>query len=125
MKYIKLYESFNLNSDEVVNDIKSITYILEDNGYDIKFLTKEDVMKRNTFLELEEGEPDFDIKLTISCLNLLTNPPGQNSVILHKFNEDINHFLVMLKEHLDYVSDIELDSINFYFPKMRDITIKL
>ena len=38
MKHIKLFESFSgLKPEEILKDIKTISYILEDGGYDIRY----------------------------------------------------------------------------------------
>ncbi len=52
MKWIKLFESFNSGKeDEVINDIKTIAYILEDKEYRIEYLTKDDVYRRSSIKE--------------------------------------------------------------------------
>lgn len=125
MKWIKLFESFNSGKeDEVINDIKTIAYILEDKEYRIEYLTKDDVYRRSSITDMygvTRGGvvPNFDIQLIIKLPEdfvalidnklKLQNIDLNNDPVIIKYHEDVNHFLIMLKEHLDYVSDIKLD----------------
>jgi hypothetical protein len=121
MKWIKLFESFNskLASKEealkVIEDIKTIDYILEENEYRIKYLTND-----NPHWSHYSLVPKFEIQLSISppfdvCEDIRSKIYNNSITDVNKdprivkFYEDVNHFFIILKDHLDYVSSIELD----------------
>ena len=117
MKHIKLFESFNygFNSgreDEVIDDIKTIAYILEDDGYRIEYLTKDEGYHRSSITG-DGIVPKYDIqlliKLPLDVYERVIREYTSSNPIINKFHKDVEHFYIMLKEHLDYISDIKLD----------------
>ena len=132
MKYLKSYKRLfenKLDINEVVSDIKSISYILEDDGYELKCITKDESIELSSTVDMyghtSPGKiPKFDIQLVLKlprevCWDVM----GRSRIYLNelvpvilkkepeivKFHDDSNHFFTLLKEHLDYISDIKLD----------------
>ena len=128
MKYLKSYKRLfenKLDINEVVSDIKSISYILEDDGYELNCITKDEAIKLSSTVDMyghtSRGKiPKFDIKLVLKLsrevykalplkvMSLSIEDLKKEPEIV-KFHDDSNHFFTLLKEHLDYISDIKLD----------------
>lgn len=118
MKWIKLFESFiGTNPVEVYEDIKSITYELEDIGYDLEFFYilnidkthtnyKEDQLGYNHAKRIRCDSYDKSeyprhniVEIVIDSKMTTVYTPGANRVI----SDDRDKFISLLKEHLDYI----------------------
>lgn len=150
MKWIKLFDSFysfsreltddiienNKNAIDVYEDIKTISYQLEDIGYDLKYYFSFGNLNRfecDRYIENEmRYRPDFtdydrfynikSIEIDIVCNKLTPKLPFFNR---KKVNLDINRFLNLLKEHLDYLNKINIVKDKDDFNNdIRDVYIK-
>ena len=121
MKYLKLYENFNdpitennKKANEIVDDIKSIAYILEDEGFELKyeFLNRYKNIK-GKFVSRDSINVDdyysIPLKSIINSIqikitgNTITNPITFQMTLTDKAKETIDKYIQLLKEHLDYI----------------------
>lgn len=126
MKYLKSYKRLfenKLDINEVVSDIKSISYILEDDGYELNCITKDEAIELSSTVDMyghtsRNRIPKFDIQLVLKLPREVYKDIMSKSLSIGdlkkepeivKFHDDSNHFFTLLKEHLDYISDIKLD----------------
>ena len=102
MKFIKLFESFGIKLNEVLEDIKSIAYILEDDGYDISYevLESSKVVKVGIHFNGDEIRPYDD------------------DYYKNKLRSDGDKFLSLLKEHLDYIPSHDIVKLLESFPRV-------
>lgn len=107
MKYLKLFESFNTKeATEVYEDIKSILYLLQDDGYDfnLKYIIKKWDSYNNKYLLKDydcangpielDSTSEFYIGIFIDVFNNNNN---------ESFKDDIERFFEILKDHLNYI----------------------
>jgi menaquinone-dependent protoporphyrinogen IX oxidase len=99
MKWLKLFEDFG--SKDIVEDIKSISYILEDKGYELGVYNWKNA--------ITHGNEDFDqiiinIKLWteqyVTGVGAFTDSSHEN--LMKKVESDIDNYKNLLMEHLDY-----------------------
>lgn len=95
MKWIKLFESFNMTPEEVLEDVKSIAYILEDDGYDISYEVKKYIVTIKAYLNQTEVEKSYLAPYGLS--------PYNGDYFRSKMVKDGDKFISLLKEHLDYI----------------------
>ena len=121
MKYLKLYENFNdpitennKKANEIVDDIKSIAYILEDEGFELKyeflnryknikgkFVSRDSINVDDYYsIPLKSIINSIEIKITG---NTITNPITFQMTLTDKAKETIDKYIQLLKEHLDYI----------------------
>ena len=107
MKYLKLFESFyTKEAVEVYEDIKSILYLLQDDGYDfnLKYIVKKWDSYSNRYslknydcangpIELDSTS-EFYIGIFIDVFD---NGAGES------FKDDVERFFEILKDHLSYI----------------------
>ena len=98
MKFIKLFESFGIKPNEVLEDIKTIAYILEDDGYDLLY----EVLERGKMVvvkiylnKTEVGKSDLDAFM-------------KGFYYKNKLRSDGDRFLSLVREHLDYISKYDI-----------------
>ena len=115
MKHLKLFEGFSLNPEDILKDIKTISYILEDVGYDIRYfysITQQFSGVRSINSDELEGMIDAGhykrSKIKWNSIIIIIIPFYESELdkpdeIKLKF--DGNYFLNLLKEHLDYLDD--------------------
>jgi hypothetical protein len=115
MKRIKLFENFNeLNPKEIVVDIETIIYELEDKEYDVEISFETELvdgrvnakMFNGTSTDMGRISPN---RIVISPVykkgprspfsDLLNNA----SNVLDDFRNDMNIFINQLRDHLDYI----------------------
>lgn len=110
MKYLKVFERFSpIDVEDIYLDIKSITYILEEDGYEVKlrYMVKKLVNGKYEFhfednkVDLREGELYLGIIIDVDDRN------GDSGELIN----DTKRFLEILREHLDYI-DIDYKNIN-------------
>ena len=107
MKYLKLFESFyTKEATDVYEDIKSILYLLQDDGYDfnLKYIIKKWYSYNNKYLLKDydctngpielDSVSEFYIGIFIDVFNNDNN---------ESFKDDIERFFEILKDHLNYI----------------------
>ena len=154
MKWIKLFENFTEENtlsvddvlkrkeyaNEVLEDIKSISYILEDEGFGleyqfstlygdnlINYFEIEDYNRWTNNGNLEIGVGNLE---SIMIHSVVVKVTGNSIIDPHTFqrvfNEDklksIERYINLLKEHLDYINP---DNINQGRSLMGGINIKI
>ena len=109
MKRIKLFENFNeSNAKEIVSDIETIIYELEEKEYDVEISYE---------TELVDGRVNAKMFNGLSPNRIVISPVykkgprtpfsdllNDNSNLLNDFEKDMIIFVNQLKEHLDYIS---------------------
>lgn len=119
MKWIKFFEAFNsLDLVEVCEDIRSIAYELEDDGYEINIKLLLDAKEWVTRIDVEQYDKELmtpiaiilQIKyqtkyqkvsafaLSLAQKKMLSQPNQKTQV-----EEDIERFVELLETHLDYI----------------------
>ena len=108
MKRIKLFENFNeLKAKEIVADIETIIYELEEKEYDVEISYE---------TELVDGRVNAKMFNGLSPNRIVISPVykkgprtpfsdllNDNSNLLNDFEKDMIIFVNQLKEHLDYI----------------------
>lgn len=129
MKCIKLFESFDsLKPEDILKDIKTVSYIMEDDGYDIKYfynVTQPFSGTRNVDSDELEGYIEMGhysrSKIEWNEIKILIDTESGSD--LDKMKVDGDNFMRLLKEHLDYITSNKITS---WLPKhIYVITIKL
>ena len=117
MKRIKLFENFNeLNAKEIVADIETIIYELEEKEYDVEISYE---------TELVDGRVNAKMFNGLSPNRIVISPVykkgprtpfsdllNDNSNLLSDFEKDMIIFVNQLKEHLDYISTEKITLIH-------------
>ena len=119
MKWIKFFEAFNsVDPVEVCEDIRSIAYELEDDGYEINIKLLLDAKEWVTRIDVEQYDKELmtpiaiilQIKyqtkyqkvsafaLSLAQKKMLSQPNQKTQV-----EEDIESFVELLETHLDYI----------------------
>ena len=119
MKWIKFFEAFNsVDPVEVCEDIRSIAYELEDDGYEISIKLLLDAKEWVTRIDVEQYDKELmtpiaiilQIKyqtkyqkvsafaLSLAQKKMLSQPNQKTQV-----EEDIERFVELLETHLDYI----------------------
>lgn len=151
MKYLKLYEAYFKKEEidiqkvcDLYEDVKSIGYILEDLGIEPKYklrvvcipegtLQKEiRLIPIRTVNDIREilMRPKYNlINFTIDAENWVGNDPSHRWSAVNKicseseFDNHLNFYLTLLKEHLDYVDESFIEMRGFRPPQEKEITI--
>ena len=103
MKWIKLFENFN--SKDIIDDIKSISYILEDKGYELAVYVLPKTIA-HVYLQ-KEWENVITIKIElwteqyVTGVGAFTDSSHEN--LMKKVESDIDNYKTLLIEHLDYI----------------------
>ncbi len=119
MKRIKLFENFsdeivenNKMSNDVVEDIKTISYLLEDEGFELKYSFR---AENGSSFEVDEynkltNNPVLNAKpvkigrIAVKVIgNSITDPRTFQQTLTNKAKEIIERYIDLLKEHLDYI----------------------
>lgn len=107
MKWIKLFEKFGkLDPNEVLEDIKSIDYELDDYDIEYKFIIPGKPTRTSdgiTFISPEEYNNLLNDDLDIKCKTIFIKIGLNYKFSEDKCFDDINRFISLLKEHLDYI----------------------
>lgn len=108
MKRIKLFENFNeLNPKEIVSDIETIIYELEEKEYDVEISFETELVDGRVNSKMFDGltpnriviSPVYKKGPRSPFSDLLNNA----SNVLDDFRNDMNIFLNQLRDHLDYI----------------------
>jgi hypothetical protein len=127
MKRIKLFENFNvLDPQEIVSDIETIIYELEDKKYDVEIFYK--TILGDSLIKTSQYENHGDESITGNYYrkrrvddvqeivivpvykkgprspfsDLMTKGSIEWNNILDDFRNDMSRFIIQLKDHLDY-----------------------
>jgi len=96
MKWIKLFEDFG--SKDIIEDIKSISYILEDKGYELGVYE---------FSLQTNWENVITIKIELWTEQYVTGvgafTDSSHDNLMKKVESDIDNYKNLLMEHLDYI----------------------
>ena len=115
MKRIKLFENFNvLDPQEIVSDIETIIYELEDKEYDIQIFYKSPLadglfkVAANKHLGIKNVSaiiisPVYKKGPRTPFSDLMTKGSRGWNNILDDFRNDMNVFINQLRDHLDYI----------------------
>lgn len=108
MKRIKLFENFNeLDPKEIVSDIETIIYELEEKEYDVEISFETELVDGRVNSKMFDGltpnriviSPVYKKGPRSPFSDLLNN----TSNVLDDFRNDMNIFLNQLRDHLDYI----------------------
>lgn len=119
MKWIKLFENFsdeivenNKIANDLVEDIKTISYLLEDEGFELKysFGVKGGIFSvdeyNNYFVNnVSRQSPPMITNLVIKLIgNSITDPKTFQKVLNKSYLDAVDRYVDLLKEHLDYIN---------------------
>jgi hypothetical protein len=115
MKRIKLFENFNTNNPlDVRDDIKSILYELEDAGLNPTLKVNISLPHEKT-IDSDELENYLDTGAHVRYFKLeIETDNGDVVKITPEIKERLERFIILLREHLDYI-----DSENIKIQKNR------
>jgi hypothetical protein len=115
MKRIKLFENFNTNNPlDVRDDIKSILYELEDAGLNPTLKVNISLPHEKT-IDSDELENYLDTGAHVRYFKLeIETDNGDVVKITPEIKEKLERFIILLREHLDYI-----DSENIKIQKNR------
>ena len=108
MKRIKLFENFNqLDPKEIVADIETIIYELEEKEYDVEISYETELVDGRVNAKMFNGlspnriviSPVYKKGPRTPFSDLLNN----TSNVLDDFRNDMNIFINQLRDHLDYI----------------------
>ena len=102
MKFIKLFESFVITTKEVLEDIKTISYILEDDGYDLSY----EVLERGKMVVVKIYL--YKTEVGKSYLDPYGLSPYDDDYYKNKLRSDGDRFLSLVRDHLDYISKYDI-----------------
>ena len=114
MKRIKLFENFNkVNVTDLISDIESIIYLLEDKEYRVKFFYKSPlvdgliewsgVQNTDSATELVIA-PIYEKNDKIKRGNFISNNSPEWINAVNDFRNDMDIFINLLRDHLDYIN---------------------
>ena len=103
MKFIKLFESFGITPESVLDDVKSIAYILEDDVYDISYEVKKYIVTMKVYLNQTEVGKSYLAPYGLS--------PYDDDYYRSKMVKDGDRFLSLVREHLDYIPSQDIARI--------------
>ena len=115
MKRIKLFENFNTNNPlDVRDDIKSILYELDDIGFNPTLKVNISLPHEKT-IDSDELENYLDTGAHVRYFKLeIETDNGDVVKITPEIKERLERFIILLREHLDYI-----DSENIKIQKNR------
>ena len=145
MKWIKLFENFTEENtlsvegvlkrkeyaNDVIEDIKSISYILEDEGFELKYqfstLYGDNLIEDYNRWNMEIGVGNLESIMIDSIVvkvtgNTITNPHTFGNSLSEDKLESVERYINLLKEHLDYINP---DNISQGRSLMGNINIKI
>jgi hypothetical protein len=118
MKHLKLFENFtdeifenNKIANDLVEDIKTISYLLEDEGFELRY----SFGVKGVSFEVDEynkliNSPVLNAKpvkigsISVKVIgNSITDPKTFQQTLTNKSKEIIERYIGLLKEHLDYI----------------------
>lgn len=129
IKTFKLFESNsnNIEREDLLEDVKSLVYILEDEGYDIKYYYIYSVIEKgNLYIKNIHPNRIDDNIMSGRFIGIDIIVSGKED--LDNFNFCLNRFQRLLKEHLDYVSDVKFKTESTFISeplKVGRIRIKI
>ncbi len=118
MKHLKLFESFSISeieennkmANDIVDDIKTISYILEEEGFELRytFATKSgnsfEVDEYNKIINSHDFKSvNIDMVVVKIIGRTITDPKTFQRTLTSSGKETIERYINLLKEHLDYI----------------------
>ena len=119
MKWIKLFENFsdeikenNKFANDVVEDIKTISYLLEDEGFELKYSFRGengssfevDEYNKLTNSHVLNAKPVKIGRIAVKVIgNSIVDPRTFQTVLRESDIKVIDRYIDLLKEHLDYI----------------------
>jgi hypothetical protein len=120
MKHLKLFESFSISeieennkmANDIVEDIKTISYLLEDEGFELRytFATKSgnsfEVDEYNKIINshvFNTKSVNIDMVVVKIIGRTITDPKTFQRTLTDSGKEAIERYINLLKEHLDYI----------------------
>lgn len=113
MKFIKLFESFGITTKEVLEDIKTIAYILEDDGYDLSY----EVLERGKMVVVKIYLNKTEVGKSYLAPYGLS--PYDDDYYRSKMVKDGDRFLSLVREHLDYISKYDITKFEKFTSELR------
>jgi hypothetical protein len=112
MKRIKLFENFNeLDPKEIVADIETIIYELEEKEYDVEISYETDGGP-NAMFGLSPNRIVISPVYKKGPRTPFSDLLNDNSNLLSDFESDMNIFINQLRDHLDYISPEKINLIH-------------
>ena len=140
MKWIKLFENFsdeivenNRMANDVVEDIKTISYLLEDEGFELKYSFRSetgssfdvDEYNKLTNSPVLNAKPVKIGRIAIKVIGKsIVNPMTFQTVLRESDIKSIDKYVDLLKEHLDYIDPDNITTLISLMGNMN-IIIKL
>ena len=117
MKRIKLFENFNeLDHKEIVADIETIIYELEEKEYDVEISFETELVDGRVNVKMFNGLSPNRIVISPVYKKGPRTPfsdlLNDNSNLLSDFESDMNIFINQLRDHLDYISPEKINLIH-------------
>lgn len=121
MKRIKLFENFNkVNVTDLISDIESIIYLLEDKEYRVKFFYKsplvDGLIEWNNPISISYSvqnvesatelviAPIYEKNDKIKRGSFISNNSPEWINAVNDFRNDMDIFINLLRDHLDYIN---------------------
>ena len=121
MKRIKLFENFsdeivenNKIANDLVEDIKTISYLLEENGFDLRYtfgskygdaINSFEVEEYNHMVNAGHVEPVMiDMIVVKAICATITDPITFQKVLNKSYLDAVDKYIDLLREHLDYIN---------------------
>lgn len=119
MKRIKLFENFsdeivenNKMANDVVEDIKTISYLLEDEGFELKYSFRGefgsfevDEYNKLTNNPVLNAKPVKIGRIAVKVIGKsIVDPRTFQTVLIESDIKSIDKYVDLLKEHLDYIN---------------------
>ena len=130
MKRIKLFENFsdevvlvwenNKMASDIVEDIKTISYLLEENGFDLKYTFGSKYGDSINYFDVDEynrlsnneylihgghwKRQMIDMIVVKAIGNTMTDPRTFQKVLNKSHLDAVDKYVDLLKEHLDYIN---------------------
>jgi hypothetical protein len=136
MKRIKLFENFNeLDPKEIVADIETIIYELEEKEYDVEISYETDGgpnamfgLSPNRIVISPAYKKSPKTRKYLQGLMTKNSQEGNfvDNFTLNDFEKDMNIFINQLREHLDYISPEKINLIyNEHFSVKYSFEIRI
>ena len=121
MKWIKLFENFsdeivenNKIANDLVEDIKTISYLLEENGFDLRYtfgskygdaINSFEFQEYNHMVNAGHVKPVMiDMIVVKAICATITDPRTFQTVLNKSYLDAVDRYVDLLKEHLDYIN---------------------
>ena len=135
MRYIKFFEGFGQDPNSLYEDIRSISYILEDEGYSVVINYYLGLDKESSHYLSKTRSERFEMPLVVErpCSDEVLPGYKVREIVMRikgaekgrDASEECMRFLEIMKEHLDYVDESRIStSHTHYRPEEFNIFVK-